>query len=190
MPAKLSTYVALLRGINVTGHNRVPMNVLAEIFASLGCTEVKTYIASGNVVFKAPAAKLKTLGAKVTSEIGRQCGCEPAVMFRTAEQMAEVVRMNPFLKPGMEENWFHVCFLERVPDPNKFVTLDPKEFLPDNFELVGDVLYLLLPNGVAESKLARMDLRRKLGVVNTVRNWRTVKTLAELASSAKGNDAI
>jgi uncharacterized protein (DUF1697 family) len=182
VPAKLNTYVALLRGINVTGNNIVPMKVLAEIFTSLGCTDVKTYIASGNVVFRAPAAKAKTLGPKVTAEIGNRCGCEPAVMFRSAEQIAEVVRANPFRKSGTDEKAFHVCFLDGVPDPEKFKALELKQFLPDECELVDDVLYLYLPNGVAESKLARMDLRRKLGVTNTVRNWRTVGKLAGMAN--------
>ena len=183
MPAKLNTYVALLRGINVTGNNIVPMKVLAEIFVQAGCSDVRTYIASGNVVFRAPAAIMKTLSAKIPKAIGKKCGCEPAVMFRSDEQMTEVIQRNPFLKRGADEKAFHVCFLDGVPDPEKFKALDVKEFLPDECALVDDVLYLFLPNGVAESKLARMDLRRKLGVVNTVRNWRTAKTLAEMAAS-------
>src|SRR4051794_32448847 len=93
-------YVALLRGINVGGKNKLPMKDLAEIFATAGCGAVKTYIQSGNVVFKAPATLCQGLAQKVSKQIEKRFGHLPPIILRSQQQMLEIVRNNPFLEPG------------------------------------------------------------------------------------------
>src|SRR4051794_5558258 len=96
-------YVALLRGINVGGKNKLPMKELAEIFAKAGCGGVKTYIQSGNGVFTAPASLCDGLAEKVSKQIEKRFGHKPPMALRSQPQMMDVVRSNPFLLPGVDE---------------------------------------------------------------------------------------
>src|ERR1700754_4503893 len=110
---KASVYVALLRGVNLGPNNRVPKEDLAAAFVKCGCAEVKTYINSGNVLFR--AGSVQDLATKAASEIGRRCGREPPVVLRTLKEMRSVVNGNPFLKPGVDEKALGVSFLADKP---------------------------------------------------------------------------
>jgi len=92
-------HIALLRGINVSGRNMLPMAELAKIFAA-GCGDVKTYIQSGNVVFCADDGIVDKLAGLITQQIEERFGCKVPVVLRTAAELGEVVRSNPFLKAG------------------------------------------------------------------------------------------
>jgi uncharacterized protein (DUF1697 family) len=106
------THVALLRGINVGGKNLLPMQHLAGIFQDAGCDEVRTYIQSGNVIFKASRASCGKLPALIAGGIADRFGYRTPVLLRSVEDLAETIRHNPFLQAGAPENWLHVLFLE------------------------------------------------------------------------------
>jgi len=139
--------VALLRGINVGGKNKLPMRDLAAMFEDAGCGNVRTFIQSGNVVFTAGAKVSASLGAVIASKIEEQFGHRVPVILRTAQQLREVVSNNPF--PDSPDN-LHVMFLADRPSAAKISALDPNRSAPDEFIVRGGEIYLHLPNGAAE----------------------------------------
>jgi uncharacterized protein (DUF1697 family) len=170
--------VALLRGINVGGKNLLPMKALAEMFVAAGCTKVKTYIQSGNVVFRYGAKK--DVAAVVRLSIEAQFGLKVPVIVRSAEEMAKAIAGNPFLGRGIDPAWLHVMFLGDEPSAAMIAGLDGDRSKPDEFMVIGREVYLHLPNGAARTKLTNAYFDSKLKTVGTQRNWRTVETLAEM----------
>ena len=173
-----TTAVALLRGINVGGKNKLAMKAVAEIFAGAGCREVRTYIQSGNVVFR--AARLQGVAEAVRAAIEAEFGLQVPVVLRTAAEMAGAIANNPFLRQEIDAAWLHVMFLEDEPTAAQVAGLDHGRSLPDAFAVVGREVYLHLPNGAAKTKLTNAYFDSKLKTVGTQRNWRTVVTLAEM----------
>src|SRR5260370_33764480 len=147
------TYVALLRGINVGGKNRLPMQQLVEIFGKAGCTNVRTYIQSGNVIFSAPTPLLKKLPELITEQIAARFGCRVPVIVRTSQELARTVRGNPFLQAGKSEKTLHVYFLADLPSATALRNLDPDRSPSDAFCVRDRDVYLHLPNGMARTRL-------------------------------------
>jgi len=174
-------HIALLRGINVGGKHMLPMKELVGIFEVAGASDVVTYIQSGNVVCSAPAAVAKKLPAAVERAIEKRFGFGVPIVMRSAEEMQDVVRRNPFLAsvPGAEG--LHVAFLAGPPKAGGLDALNPKRSPPDEFRVLGREVYLNLPNGVAKTKLTNAYFDSTLGTTSTLRNWRTVLTLLDLA---------
>ncbi len=177
-------YVALLRGINVGGHNKLPMRDLTAVFVAAGCEDVRTYIQSGNVVFRAPAALADGLPARIGAAIADSHGFQIPVVMRTALDFDRIVRGNPFLAAGADPAKLHVGFLASAPDSTQIERLDPDRSPPDVFEVRDREVYLHFPAGVARSKLDNAYFDRTLNTVCTIRNWRTVCRLHEMASGA------
>jgi len=174
----VTTFVALLRGINVGGRHKVAMADLRAAFADAGCEGVTTYIQSGNVVFE-HAADADELGVELERRIEAMAGFAVAVVLRTGAEMAAVVRDNPF--PGVEPTKLHVIFLSSDSPPGALDRVDAASFAPEEFVLAGRQLYLHLPNGMARTKLPRaLDV---FPTPVTTRNWRTVLKLVELAGA-------
>lgn len=176
----MTRHLALLRGINVGGKNRLPMAALAEIVSGAGGDAVRTYIQSGNVLFDAPASHTAGIASRVSEGIEAGFGFRPVVVVRSLEQMRAVVRANPFLARGAAPDMLHVVFLDRKPDAARARRIDPRRSPPDELELVGREIYLRLPGGVAKTKITNAYLDATLAVTSTMRNWRTVTTLLDL----------
>jgi len=174
-------HIALLRGINVGGRNKLPMRELVKIFEEAGCNEVQTYIQSGNVLYRADKTVARGLAASVTDGIRKNLGLEIPVVTRTALQWRKVVAANPFLSEGFDPSTVAVGFLGSRPTPKAIASLDPDRSPPDSFRVSGSEIYLSMPNGVARSKLTNAYFDRTLGTVTTVRNWKTTLKLLELA---------
>ena len=174
-----STHVALLRGINVGGKNRLPMKDLVALFEAQGCSGVQTYIQSGNVVFQAPAAVAAKLPLKLSAAILNAHGLRVPVVLRTVEELQKIPRRNPFLKAGVVLDTLHVAFLADAPTASAASALDPKRSPPDEIAIRGRELYLRLPNGVADTKLTNAYFDKTLGTVSTMRNWRTTLQLID-----------
>jgi len=176
-----SRHVALLRGINVGGKHVLPMKDLAALFTKAGCGDVVTYIQSGNVVFAAADALAARIPSLVATAIERRFGFASPVVVRSARELAAVIEKNPFLRPGADLDRLHVAFLADAPSRERAAALDPKRSPGDAFTLRGRDLYLHLPNGVGRTKPTNDYLDRTLATVSTLRNWRTVTKLLELA---------
>lgn len=174
------THVALLRGINVGGKNRLPMKELAQLFVASGCSEVRTYIQSGNVVFKAKPALARRVASSIAAAITRDFGLSVPVVMRSADELRSAARNNPFLRAGADTGALHIAFLRDEPTPERVAALDPQRSPPDEFKVAGREIYLRCPAGVADSKLTNAYFDSKLATVSTARNWNTVTKLLEL----------
>jgi len=172
-------YVALLRGINLGGR-RIPMPELASMFVRAGCSEARTYIASGNVVFRANAALARKIPDLISKEIARKYKFDSPILVRSAQEMAQVAAGNPFLRRKCDPKWLHVVFLADVPAKAAVAALNPQRSPGDEFVVKGGEIYLHLPNGAARSKLTNQYFDSTLKTVSSGRNWNTVTTLLEM----------
>jgi uncharacterized protein (DUF1697 family) len=173
-------WAAFLRGVNVGGRHKVPMRELAAFFAELGAREVRTYIQSGNVVFRAEEAVARELAAGFEPRAEVRFGFPVPVVVRSELELRAVLAGNPFLAAGAEEKALHVLFLASEPDPAAVAGLDPERSAPDAFAVRGREIYLHLPNGVARTRLTNAYFDRALGTTSTGRNWRTVGAVAAM----------
>jgi uncharacterized protein (DUF1697 family) len=178
-------YVALLRGINVGGRNRLPMSGLRDIFSGVGCRRVETLIQSGNVVFEATQRVAALVPEAVSEGISKRFGFWIPVVTRSAAELQQAAETNPFLRTGVDVATLHVAFLAERPTVKRLVSLDPSRSPPDEFVAAGREVYLRLPNGGARSKFTNAYLDSKLETTSTVRNWRTVLKLVEMAASRR-----
>jgi uncharacterized protein (DUF1697 family) len=174
-------YVAMLRGINVGGNKKIKMDKLRSSFEALGLEQVKTYIQSGNVVFKTAKISPVALSRKIENCILADFGFSVSVISRTADEIENTIADNPFLnQPGIDPEKFHVAFLSDAPAPAALEKLAELTLAPDRSRCLGKEVYLYFPNGASGSSLWKHPLDRVLSVVATTRNWRTVNTLHQM----------
>lgn len=158
------------------------MKELTSLFVAAGCTDVETYIQSGNVIFKVSAARAKSLLARIENELTAYLGNAVPLVIRTALEMRSIVQKNPFLAAGADPDVLHVAFLADAPSALQIASLDTKRSKPDQFKVSGREIYLQFPNGTAKSKLTNAYFDRMLETTSTIRNWRTVLSLLERAT--------
>jgi uncharacterized protein (DUF1697 family) len=181
----VETYVLLLRGINVGGHNRLPMADLTDLVSGLGLGDVRTYLQSGNVVCTGTGPP-EIVAGTVSAAIREQRSLTVPVVARTGVEWGVLVAANPFVGDEEDPKKLHVTFLAGPPAPEGVAGLEAREpeFTPDRFAVVGPDVYLHFPGGYADAVLQNALLEKQLGQVATTRNWRTVTSLAELAGVA------
>ena len=175
-----SVHVALLRGINVGGRNRIAMKALAAIFAASGGRDVRTYIQSGNVVFQAPRARANLVLAEAAERIADCLGNRIPLVAREAEEWVRIASAHPFGDATSDSKALHVGLLQHEPLPDEVARLDPERSPPDRLSVRGREVYLLLPCGMARTKFTNAYFDSALGTPCTFRNWRTVRALAEM----------
>jgi uncharacterized protein (DUF1697 family) len=174
----MSSYVALLRGINVGGHNRIAMANLRARLAGLGLSDVRTHLQSGNIVFRAPIAADDELEQSIADLLAAEFGLSVAVLVRTAAEFLEVFAGNPLV--ATEPARMLVLFLSAVPDEARLAGIDPARYLPERFALRPTEIYLYCAIGIIESPLLKVFTDRRLGCAVTARNWNTVTRVAAL----------
>lgn len=175
----MTTYVALLRGINVGRNKRIAMARLRELLTDLGYGEVRTLLQSGNAVFTSSRRSADAVGAEIEQAIMSELGMGVAVIVRTAEQLRAAVAANPLPAEGRDPSRLMVLFLSGVPEESAIP--EPADATPEEWHVNGREIYLWCPDGVLESALVQLFTDRQLRVQVTTRNWRTVCTLAERA---------
>ncbi len=176
----MKTYIALFRGINVGGNNKLPMKELVTVLEGLGLQNIRTYIQSGNVVFEGKGNVVE-LAAKMGTAIRKSHGFEPRVLLLDAAKLENAIKANPFPEGEAEGNTLHFNFLECVPPNPDLAGLEKIRAATERFQLKGEVCYLHAPDGIGRSKLA-VGMERLLGVPMTGRNWNTVKKLREMVA--------
>lgn len=178
------TYIGLLRGINVSGHNMILMSELRLLCENLGWKEVRTYIQSGNLIFNAPgpAAKLET---DLERAIQRQFGRAIPALVRGAAEWPAHVRGNPFLEASTQEPARVLMLLsKRPPRPGAVAALRERAALAEQIIQVKAAIWIHFGGGVAKSRLTPAFLDRIVGSPVTARNWRTVLQLDEMVRPA------
>lgn len=182
----MTTYVVLLRGINVSGHRPVPMPRLATTCAALGLRNVLTYLQSGNVVADADQDDAAGLRQRIEAAIGETFGFPVVVLLRTAQQIRTVVAANPFAAAAAENpRLVHVAFLSNLPAPDAVGRLLSRTSDTDTVRVVGTEAFLHCPGGYGRTRLSNPFLERVLAVSATTRNWSTVTHLAAVAGERR-----
>jgi uncharacterized protein (DUF1697 family) len=179
----MQTYIALFRGINVGGSHMLPMKELKLALEQNDCLDVRTYIQSGNVIFRSAISDVARLSKRLTAAISKTHGFEPRVLVLTRAELEKAAAGNPF--PAADENpkSLHLFFLTERPTKPDLKACEALKIRTERFELKGSIFYLHTPDGFGTSKLAQR-VERLLGVTGTARNWRTVTTLVEMAKGA------
>lgn len=173
-------YIALLRGINVGGNNMIKMETLRAVFESLGFENVKSYINSGNLAFDTANTDDGKLAKKIHDAIQAEFGFDISVMVRTIAEIEEVVAWNPFAGQFESHKDVHIFFL------NKNLTASQEDYLQEQaseneqFAILGRHIACLLKIRITDSAVGKGFIDKKLKVAATGRNWRTIKSIAEL----------
>jgi len=182
----MTHYALLLRGVNVGTKNSLPMAELRAMLANLGCTEVQTYVQSGNAVF---GTKLSESGLTKAIEHALEAymGRPIATTLRTFDQMKAVVDGNPFATLVTKPAYLCATFLSHAPSKVEVAHLHAQNWAPELFKVVGKEIYTWHPNGQARSPLAAALGKLRLRGAVTTRNWNTVQKLLEMLDQVRSS---
>ena len=181
----MTTYIALLRGINVSGRHKIKMTELKQLFLDLGYHEVTTYIQSGNVVFKSNIKESILIEDTIIPAISKQFGHAIEVLILTKNELTAIFNSNPFLAkdPTIDISKLYVTILNKTPDLAGIPTI---EILvansDDEFQLIENAIYLYCSKGYGKTKLNNNLFEKKLQITATTRNWKTIGKLVELSN--------
>jgi uncharacterized protein (DUF1697 family) len=174
--------ISMLRGVNVGPHNRIKMDALRALYESLKFESPRTYVQSGNVIFRTKEKNTPQLAKKIQAAIGKKCGCSPDVILRTTEEMRKAIAASPFAdRPELEPGKILVTFLAAEPPKDAHATLAGLKAHPEELHLKGRELYIYFPNGAGKTKLPWSSVERLLKVTGTARNWNSVINILKIA---------
>ncbi|QMU30927.1 DUF1697 domain-containing protein [Adhaeribacter radiodurans] len=180
----MQTYIALLRGINVSGQKMMKMPELLALFQSLNLKNVKTYVQSGNVVFQTEKQGATNLEEQIARAITEKFQFSVPVLVKDQTEWERVLQNNPFIINQDEDtSKLHVTLLASEPTPDRVAKINPALYLPDEFRIVKNTIYLSCPNGYGRTKLHNNFFESKLKVNATTRNWKTMQALMNLVES-------
>ena len=179
--AAVQSFICLIRGVNVGGNKLLKMDALRTLCEAIGVTGPKTYLQSGNVVFRSSLDR-SVLAKRIEDGIRKATGFEAKVILRTASEMRAVIAANPFTTgPQPDPRAFLVAFLGGEIGKDARTLLSRLKIDSEELHFGSHELYLYLPDGIAGSKLSNALTEKKLGVNVTARNWNTVSALLEMA---------
>jgi len=179
----MQAYVAMLRGINVSGHKTIKMEDLRTLCSGLGFRNLESYVQSGNIAFQTAIGNPATLSKRIGETILESFGFDAPVIVRTSRQMKNTVVNNPFLKrKDVDSSKLHVTFLSETVQEESLKHLETISTGQDQFCTAPQEIYLYCPGGYGRTKLSNNAIEKALSVRATTRNWRTTKTLFEMVS--------
>ena len=190
----MATHVALLRGINVGGNNKVPMAELRKVVASLGHADVTTYIQSGNVVFSTGETDTAALAAGLEQAIAAAFGIQVRVVVFSREELAQVMRDNPYAEEP-NHRAVHAVFLSATPGPEVADGVadaqrraeQKQPGTRDTAQVIGRAIFVHTPDGFGRSELASLitsgSRGRAADLAGTARNWATVTKLLAMCDA-------
>ncbi|MFA6403263.1 MAG: DUF1697 domain-containing protein [Salinivirgaceae bacterium] len=185
----MRTYISILRGINLGGHNTIKMDNLKKLLSNNGLSNVETYIQSGNVVYQYKNTDTKKLDSLIKENIFQEFGFDVPVITLTIEELKKIAENNPFSSKKMKDpSFFHVTYLTDTPQPENLSKIKDINYQPDEFVVLDKTVYLYCPEGYGNTKLSNKFLENKLKVTATTRNWKTTNELIAIAD--KVNDKL
>jgi len=186
----MNTYIALLRGINVSGQRMIAMKDLKALFQKWWYEQVMTYIQSGNIVFKSEETNTKQLWKDIAALINNQYGFEVPVMILTGDNIRDILKNNPYNDGKKDATKLHVTLLDTTPDAKLLATTRDEKYQSDEFTITGKTIYLYCPDGYGMTKFSTMFFEKKLGVTATTRNWKTMQALRELMTGIENTSMV
>lgn len=176
----MNKYIALLRGINIGGHKKILMADLKVLFQDLGFENVATYIQSGNVVFESSGDNVSAFAKAIKEKIKQSYNFEVSVLVLNVQTLQKVMSDCPFLMEQKEKSYF--ILLDRPPTQENIAQLNAEVYAGEEFHITPRCVYFFAANGYGRAKLTGSTVERKLDVVATARNYRTMCKLLEMAS--------
>ncbi|MFA6768682.1 MAG: DUF1697 domain-containing protein [Parabacteroides sp.] len=173
-------YIALLRGINVSGQRRITMDALTKMFVELNLNNVQTYLQSGNVVFQANETDSKKLEHRISFSIKENFGIDVPVLVLSADTLKSILENCPFEKS--KEAMLYITFLYDTPNSIDKQSIECRKSANEEIVFFEKAIYLYCPNGYGRTKLNNNFLENFLKVKATTRNWKTVNELLRIAS--------
>ena len=181
----MTTWIALLRGINVGGHKMVGMADLRELLTELGFLDARSLLQSGNLVFRSDGQKSAQLERLLEAETEKRLGVQSDFFVRTADEWRALVARNPFRKEAKgDPAHLLVMLLKDAPDAKNVKALQAAITGREIVRADGRQAYIVYPDGVGRSRLTNALIERKLGTRGTARNWNTVLKVADLLSAS------
>ncbi|WP_025762152.1 DUF1697 domain-containing protein [Dyadobacter tibetensis] len=181
---EVQKYIAILRGVNVSGKNLIKMSALTELLFQEGFGEVKSYIQSGNLCFSAARQNLPDLQRNLSEIIYRQFGLLVPVIVLTAADLLRVQQQNPFLKEAdVNIKDLYLTFLTKIPTDLERESLEHPGNVPDTYYIINNLVFLKMSQGYGKTKFNNTFFEKKLNTSATTRNWKTVLKLLEMVGA-------
>ena len=178
----MTTYISILRGINVSGQKIIKMDALRNMYENLGFKSVKTYVQSGNVIFKSKVFKIADLEQNISRQIKKDFGFDVPVIVLTIDKLKKIIENIPFSKDlSKDASFLLVTFLSSKPESFERELIENKKSHKEEISFSDDAVYLYCPDGYGISKLSNSFLETKLKVGATTRNWKTTNELLKIA---------
>ncbi|WP_303318260.1 DUF1697 domain-containing protein [Flavivirga abyssicola] len=176
----MKTYIALLRGINVSGQKKIPMAELRDLLTNSGLEHVQTYIQSGNVIFKSTEQDIQKLELKIHETIKMHFGFEVPILIKTPEGLQKVFDDCPFPEEKKTNSYFTLLYT--IPDKDLVKEAAKLSYPNEEFVIMNSCIYFYCSTGYGKAKYSNNFFERKLKTTSTARNYKTMLKLLELSS--------
>ena len=176
----MQTHLILLRGINVSGHNMIKMEILKTTLENIGFLNVRTYIQSGNVFVDTPEENASKVGFQIKQEIFKSLGLDVPLVVVNKLDLESCFKNNPFLKNTIDIKKLYIAFISKELTNSALDELKISQFKPDEASIDKSRIYIKYDIGAGKTRLDQKYIEKKLNVVATIRNWNTVTTLLEM----------
>lgn len=178
---KMTKYLALLRGINVSGHNMIKMDALTKMLENAGFKNVVTYIQSGNVFVETDEESSFGVGFKIKQEIFKEFGHDVPVIIISKNDLELCLKNNPFLKgKDVDTKKLYVAFISKELPSSAINELKISQFKPDEALIDGNKIFIKYDVGAGKTRLDQKYIEKKLNLTATMRNWNTINKLLEM----------
>ena len=186
--AVMPVLISMLRGVNVVGRNKIKMDALRAVYESLKFEDPRTFIQSGNVIFRSKGKNSPALVKRIQDAIEGEFGFRPAVIVRTPDELRRAIAGTPFPSHrNLHPSKILVTFLAGEPGPEAQATLLMlKGRHPEELHLRGRELYIYFPNGAGQTNLPWSSVEKLLKVTGTARNWNSVTKMLAIAEEMEG----
>ncbi len=179
----MTKYIALLRGINVSGQKKILMADLKKLLSQPNLKNVHTYIQSGNIIFESKSKNQQELAQEISTLIYKVYNFEVPVLIKRIDEWEKMLNSNPFLQDeAIDTKQLSITFLDKAPLEGDLKQLLTYDFSPDSFHLDGNIIYSCYPNGSGRSKMTNNMFEKRLKTTATSRNWNTVNKLYALVN--------
>ena len=180
----MTTYISILRGINVSGHRMIKMDALKKMCVDLSFKNIQTYIQSGNIVFQSKTIDSEKISMTIMTNIKNLFDFDVPVITLTQLELETIINSNPFLKEKSKDHaFFHITFLSKQPELVNIEFLNQVDLKNDHYEIINKSIYLFCPDSYSKSKLTNTFLESKLKLTATTINWKTINELQNIANN-------